>query len=204
MQGTELDAELAAIQAVIDALEPLDAGSRDRVIAYAFDRLGLATPRAAQAPTGVTPSEVREMPAFREQRLAATDVRALRAEKQPRSANEMAAIVGYYLAELAPNGERKSEITTDDIKEYFKQAGHPLPNVPRQTLNNAAAAGYFESLGGGRYRLNPVGHNLVAHNLPRSGQESSGTKRRRPARSRSADSKVQKKVGSTRGKQRKS
>jgi hypothetical protein len=184
---SELDAELQAIQAVIDALEPLEGEARDRVIHYAFARLGL------EYSEGEAPGGRQDPPpggggegggdgggsgdAVQPQVIA--DIRTLRNEKQPGSANEMAAVAGYYLAELAAPGERRTEIGTDDIQTLFKQAGYPLPQRPRQTLPNASAAGYFESVGGGRYRLNPVGHNLVVHSLPR--KEKATTRPRRAA-----------------------
>ena len=83
----------------------------------------------------------------------------------------MAAIVAYYLAELAPSNQRKTEIAKADITKYFKQAAYKLPTRPEQTLPNAKAAGYFDGVGRGKYRLNPVGHNLVVHNLPRPSQQ---------------------------------
>jgi hypothetical protein len=60
----------------------------------------------------------------------------------------------------------------DDMIKYFKQAGFTLPKKPQFLLVNAKNAGYFDSAGTGKYRLNPVGYNLVAHNLPRSQSES--------------------------------
>jgi hypothetical protein len=35
-----------------------------------------------------------------------------------------------------------------------------------QVLIDAKASGYFESASRGEYKLNAVGYNLVAHNLP--------------------------------------
>jgi hypothetical protein len=100
----------------------------------------------------------------------------------------MAALVAYYLSELAPDGERKDEISAADLEKYFKQAAFRLPRSLRMTLPNAAAAGYFDGAGAGRYRLNPVGYNLVVHGLPRS-QETGKTTRR----SRSEPKNVKKK-----------
>lgn len=81
----------------------------------------------------------------------------------------MAAIVAYYLAELAPKEERKTEITAADLEKYFKQAGFRLPKEARFTLVNSKSAGYLDagSKSGG-YKLNPVGYNLVTHGLPSS------------------------------------
>jgi hypothetical protein len=97
-----------------------------------------------------------------------TDIRALKEEKQPSTANEMAAVVAYYLQELAPPEERKRDVGVQDIVEYFKQAGFRLPKATQQILHNAKAAGYFKAVGAGRFALNPVGYNLVVHNLPRA------------------------------------
>jgi hypothetical protein len=69
------------------------------------------------------------------------------------------------------------------LERYFKQAGFKLPKAIKQALPNAAAAGYFDGTGGGRYRLNPVGYNLVVHALPR-GQE------KKPIRAKKAKKKV--------------
>jgi hypothetical protein len=91
----------------------------------------------------------------------------------------MAAVVGYYLAEVAPAAERKTEIGTPDIEKYFKQAQQKLPEAPGKTLPNAMAAGYFDSAGRGLYSLNPVGFNLVTHGLPRESSSSPSPRKRR-------------------------
>jgi hypothetical protein len=95
------------------------------------------------------------------------DIRTLKETKKPKNASEMAAIVAYYLNELAPSADRKDEIDAGDIKKYFKQADFRLPEAPSMTLIHARNAGYLETAGDrGRYKPNPVGYNLVVHNLP--------------------------------------
>ncbi|MFL5872740.1 MAG: hypothetical protein ACJ75T_04570 [Solirubrobacterales bacterium] len=177
------DTEIAAIEQVIEALDPLDDDARSRVLEYAFKRLGIV--ETATQPSAAPESAVPDPPTEDQGPLmgAPTDIRSLREEKQPKSANEMAAVVGYYLAEVAPPSERRTEIGTSDIEKYFKQAQHPLPEAPGRTLINAAAAGYFDKVQRGLYSLNPVGHNLVAHGLPRSNTVSSPSrpKRAKPA-----------------------
>jgi hypothetical protein len=80
----------------------------------------------------------------------------------------MVAVLAYYLANLAPPHERRDYIVPDDIKKYFPQANFELPTgSPNVTLVNAKNAGYLDGIGAGKYRLNPVGHNLVTHKLPR-------------------------------------
>ena len=163
------DPELKAIQAVLAALSGLQAEQRQRVIDYVFQRLGLeGAQRASPSPSATLTAHVPVPPTVAP---SMRDIRSLKEHKKPRSANEMAALVAYYLSELAPEGSRKSEIGTEDITTYFKQAGYPLPAVLRNTLVNAKASGYFDSASHGLYKLNPVGHNLVVHGLPSSGDE---------------------------------
>ena len=79
-----------------------------------------------------------------------------------------------------------------DIKRYFKPANFPLPTGRHDvTLNNAKNAGYLDAIGEGKYRLNPVGDNLVAHKLPP--QDSNPTTAPRRGRSPNKAKKVAKK-----------
>jgi hypothetical protein len=89
----------------------------------------------------------------------------------------MSALVAYYLSDLAPPQNRKRTINTKDLETYFKIADFPLPDF-RFTLNNAKAAGYFDAVGEGEYKLNAVGHNLVVHSLPRVNGRTTTKKKR--------------------------
>jgi hypothetical protein len=95
-----------------------------------------------------------------------TDVRALKEEKNPKSATQMAAVVAYYLKELAPDGERRDTVRTPDLEKYFKEAKYELPKKLEQVLVDSRRAGYFEVVTRGEYKLTRVGYNLVAHRLP--------------------------------------
>lgn len=156
------DPELNAIQSIVAALESLDADARQRVVTYVFQRLRLSVEsQDARQPASTTPITQVAL-----QQQKPTDIRTLKEQKSPRTVNEMCALVAYYLAELAPLEERKDSIDKDDVEKYFKQAGFPLPKAVRQALPNAVKAGYFYAQGGGKFKLNPVGHNLVVHGLP--------------------------------------
>lgn len=96
------------------------------------------------------------------------DIRKFKEEKNPKSARQMACVVAYYLQELAPLNERKDTISTEDLEKYFKQAKYPLPEKIAQVLVDAKGGGYLDSPVRGQYKLNAVGYNLVAHNLPAS------------------------------------
>jgi hypothetical protein len=168
----ESDSELNAIRAVLSALVPLKREGRLRVLDYVLGRLGMTEPVVQQPSTGglTADTALRKTPDISDSLATpstqANDIRSLTKVKSPRSANEMAALVAYYLSERAPEPYRKLAITTDDIKSYFKQAPFRLPQSPQQTLINAKNSGYLESAGTGQYRLNPVGYNLVVHGLP--------------------------------------
>jgi len=165
-QAGTTDPELEAIASIVAALTPLDEGSQRRVIEYALRRFGLDTAASLRSDT-TEGSEFQAPGPSSESALA--DIRSLREAKKPRSANEMAAIVAFYLEYAAPTTERKTEISAADIKKYFHQANFRLPAKAAMTLVNAKNAGYFDT-GSTRatYRLNPVGYNLVAHRLPSS------------------------------------
>jgi hypothetical protein len=117
---------------------------------------------------------------------AISDIRTLKETKQPNTVNEMACLVAYYIEYLAPAAERMAQITSADVDKYFKQAGYPLPSAIKQVLQNAKVAGYFDSAGGGGFKLNPVGYNLVAHTLPRPLEMAQSKKSRKNKTSKSS------------------
>ena len=158
--------------AILDALKGLEGESIQRVLDYVLGRLSLNRPTRPSLSSAVPSSLTGDTTKTRQ-----ASIRDLKEEKQPESLNQMAALVAYYLSELASDGERKDEITSADLEKYFKQAAFRLPRSLRMTLPNAAAAGYFDSAGAGRYRLNPVGYNLVVHGLPRSQETGKSTRR---------------------------
>lgn len=165
---TGSDSELQAIQTILSALGDLDSQGRARVVDYVFRRLGLTQQDSALGFPDLGAASLAE-PVGGSGTLPppeARDIRSLKESKDPKSAVEMAAIVAYYLAELAPASERKETISTADLERYFKQAKYPLPKALRVSLATAASSGYFDSVARGQYRLNPVGYNLVAHGLP--------------------------------------
>jgi hypothetical protein len=168
-----------AIDELIGALSSIDEASRVTAIKAACDHLKLELFSRVSLPQQQSIIAA-DLPGEPPNRGHLTDVKSFRAEKQPTSANEMAALVAYYLVELVPDVERKAEVDTEDMVKFFKQAGFPLPKAPQMLLTNAKNAGYFDKGNAGGYRLNPVGHNLVAHNLPRANSSGAPVKRRKP------------------------
>ena len=161
----------AAIDEVITALEGLEESARTTAIRAACEHLSIPMPApgdVAGASSSRSASLTETGGAVNSQTLHMMDIRTLKEQKQPSSATEMACLVAYYLDALAPPGERKKEVSSTDMTKYFKQAGYRLPGRMAQLLVNARASGYFDSGGHGKYRLNPVGHNLVVHGLPKT------------------------------------
>jgi len=173
-----------AIDELISALSSIDESSRITAIHAACDHLKIRlfnsrlTQPAPAISTEPLPGEQGAPPRF-------LDIKSFRNEKLPSSANDMAAVVAFYLSELAPPGDCKAEVQNEDMVKYFKQAGFPLPKAPRMLLPNAKNSGYFDSGTSGGYKLNAVGYNLVAHSLPRTAAAGVSSPRRRKPRTTS-------------------
>jgi hypothetical protein len=161
------DAELKAINTMVAALSQLKEEQRLRAIEYVlrrFNAVTLQSPPVASTSSGYIPAATATA-SLTTGTPTIVDIRTLREQKDPKTANEMAALVAFYLSEMAPTADRKSEISTADLERYFKIAGFKLPADARFTLVNARNAGYLDSAGGGQYKLNPVGYNLVVHRM---------------------------------------
>lgn len=161
----------AAIDEIVAALQGLDEPARATAVRAACEHLGVVPPQAASIPpSGEEPPPPASASGDPTPPPAppVTDIRTLKEQKRPTSAREMACVVAYYLDSLAPPNERKTDVTINDMEKYFKQAGFRLPKRIAQLLVDAKFSGYFDSAGHGKYRLNPVGHNLVVHSLPKS------------------------------------
>jgi hypothetical protein len=188
-KGT-LEQEIEAMRQIASALEPLAHDARERVMKYVASQIGLAEnlftagfrsdDEGAIDVDTVLPDDDDTAPENNAGR-SVIDIRALVAEKRPKSAVEMATLVAYYLAELAP--EKQASVNVGDLEKYFKQGAYPLPKVVRFTLTNAKDSGYLEAASRGQYKLTPVGHNLVAHDMPSETARRGAAKLRRPTSS---------------------
>jgi hypothetical protein len=159
-----------AIDQIEKALASFEAPDRQTILNAVCSHLkialtpGPASPAPANAQGGAVnpPAPL----AAKRESPSGIDIKTLKNQKQPSSAQQMACIVAYYLAELAPEKERKATVTVADLEKYFKQAGYPLRKM-EQLLIDGKRSGYFDSETRGEYSLNRVGHNLVAHQMPR-------------------------------------
>jgi hypothetical protein len=158
--------ELAALTTVVRALQGLSPEVQRRIVESALVLLGTKTTSTTDVRNAALPTKT-ELPGAPPS--GPTDIRRLKEQKNPGAANEMAALVAYYLAEVVSETEKKPAIEISDVEKYFKQANFKLPRNLKMTLVNAKNAGYFDATGTGKYKLNPVGYNLVVHSLPRAG-----------------------------------
>ena len=166
--ATAIDQEVKAIRTLFTALEPLQAKAREIVLDYVVRRLDVKTLAVGEGRALTAKNLPGEPRHIAKREPGQVHIKALKEQKDPQSAIEMAALIAYYLAHKAPPKERKQTITRKDLETYFKIAGFKLPTKPQFTLHNAKVAGYLNAIGNGKYKLNPAGYNLVARNMPKT------------------------------------
>lgn len=158
-----------ALDVIVEALKTLEEAEKITVIKAACEHLKIpvvkTTQKGQDGAEDMAAAATTETTQGSKEKI--TDIRTLKETKNPRNDIEMICVMGYYLEKYAPEGEAKAAFQPEDIKKYFDQAGFPLPKVANQALINTKKAGYLDSAGRGKYKLNPVGYNLVAHTLPR-------------------------------------
>lgn len=163
-----------AIDTIIAALTNLDENERRIAISATCSHMNIMLSEKGAGSQLVMPSssekssvtETLSATVREQQQQKKIDIRSLKEEKQPSSAQQMACIVAYYLQEHATDSNRKEMISTKDVEKYFKQASFKLPKNLNRILVDAKNSGYFESVGRAQYKLTPVGYNLVVHGLP--------------------------------------
>jgi hypothetical protein len=174
------DEVVKAISTIMDALTPLDKEAREHALDFVMKRLGISLGAIQPAPIEPHPGlPIPPTPVTHTiPNQPGQDIRSFAAGKQPRTLNEKVAVMAYFLSQLASPGERRDFITPEDIKPYFIQAGFELPTATgSMTLTNAKNAGYLNAMERGQYKLNSVGHNLVAHKLPNRDSGSKATRK---------------------------
>lgn len=182
----DADDGVSAITTIIAALKPLDELTRQNVLDFVLKQLGIklsvgAPPRQHSVFDSSFPVILEGEEEEAQEEGDPKDIRSLAEQKKPKTVNDKVAVLAYYLKTQAPKEERRDYITAEDIETYFPSADFELP-VARMALINAKNAGYLHAMGAGKYRLNPVGHNLVTHKLP--GDSGTRPKKRRNAKKR--------------------
>lgn len=167
--------DFEAVRLVIEALEPFDPKERERIIRWAAEKLGMGTapPHFSSGEAVLNLAQTARVPA------APKDIKSFVLQKNPRSDNQMAAVVAFFHHFEAASGERKESIGKEDLIDACRKSDRKRPKRPEQVLVNTYHAGLLDKAGtAGQYRLNSVGENLVAMVLPEQRGSSASPPRR--------------------------
>ncbi|HEY3296297.1 MAG TPA: hypothetical protein VGL38_12795 [bacterium] len=166
--------EIEALEKLAEAFESLDPAAALRVVKYVLDMKSISLETFASPPqqsahkSPPLPEEthVDKNKQTIQKPRANSDIRSFAQEKSPKSENERALVVMFYLSEVLTGESKVDEFNASVLEPYFKQAKLPVPKHLRQVLVNTKNAGYIDQASAGHYKLNAVGYNLVEHKLP--------------------------------------
>jgi len=178
-----------AAKTVFETLKGMDRQQQQRILRWVSESLGVQALPLPQVHSNILPLD--SVPGDTTTNLTGTahpavrqhpiDIKTFTSAKQPKSDMQFAAVVAYYYRFDAPPENRRETINGDVLQEAARLAGRKRPPKPGMTLANAKNQGYLDAAGGGEYRINSVGENLVAMTLP--GNEGNG-KHRKPVRTK--------------------
>ena len=194
-----------ATRTVVETIKSFDAKEQEMIFRWAAESLGLpqpfgatsVAPHAAPSQTGAVISPVAPVHSAAQANAGSgQDIKSFVAAKSPRSDVQFAATIAYYYQFLAPEAEKKTSITQEDLLDACRRVDWQRPAKPYLTLNNAFHSGLLDRPEKGAFSINSVGENLVAMTLP-GDTSTTGTKRRV---TKKAPPKVAKKVSKKAGK----
>lgn len=185
--------DFEAAQTIVTILRDRDKGEQERILRWVSESLQLSS-LVLGAPTS-HPTPIPHAPSTEpSSQLTTINIKSFVAQKQPKSDVQFAAVVAYFYQFEAREAERKAAIEASDLQEAARLADWKRFRKPYVPLQNAANQGYLDRAGGGAFRINAVGENLVAMALPGGSDEASGNRTRRKARKAKAPRKGKKKV----------
>jgi hypothetical protein len=125
----ETDAEIAAMQAMVAALDALDQDARGRVLEWTAKRFAIALSGTAgrRGRAGSNPLEGGLSATEEGQAGEYRDFADLLDATRPNDDNERALVAGYWFQEVAGGGNFVGQTINDALKE----TGNGLPNVTR-------------------------------------------------------------------------
>lgn len=198
MGGEHLSKELDDFEAtrlVVETLSKFDSADQKRIVRWACEKLGIDVFGSTTIKSEPIESADKPTPPPIESRRGVADIKSFVAEKAPATDMQFATTIAYYYAFEAPEVDRKSSITADDLQTACRLLGRARFQNPAQTLINTCYNGLLDKAEErGAYRINTVGENLVAVSLP-SGNSEAPKKNlsRKKAPSKSASKKKKKK-----------
>lgn len=140
MTGSKYKSEISAIEQITSALEPLEQEARVRVFKYCANVFGItveSTDAEFSASDDDTSDQKAEAVPQRKivpQNTQYSDIRTFAEAKQAKKDIERAAVIAYFLSQVAQGSDKKESIGTQDVKDYFIQAGYALPSEARFTF----------------------------------------------------------------------
>ncbi len=159
--------DFEAVRQIVQVLENFEKiDDRERILRWAREKLGMPTQPGGPNPAGIRSSEPAAPLAKTQPPVPTTDIKNFIQSKDPKTDTQLVAVVAYYYRFVAPEAERKEQITVQDLLDACRTAGRNRPKAPPQTLVNAYNTGIMDKAGRGAYRINTVGENLVAMVLP--------------------------------------
>lgn len=163
--------DLEAVRTIIQVLESFDSKDRERIIRWAREKLGMSAVTGQPSTMPIVSAQPEQTtitpPAVIADGSAVKDIKSFISEKRPKNDKQLAAAVAYYYHFVAPEGQQKEIITSEDILDACRKADCKRLTNPGQTLRNAFQSGLLDRAGEqGQFRLNAVGENLIAMVLP--------------------------------------
>ena len=167
--------DLDAIRTIIDTLAPFDPEEQNRIVRWAFEKLGLSVgstaPLPAPSPTQTAPPQPTLTPPATPA-PSNRDIKSFIDAKNPANDMQFASAVAYFYAFEALEEHKKAEVGSEDLQEACRLTGRQRLTNPGQTLRNAAYNGLLDKGSEkGTYKINTVGENLVALTLPAGASE---------------------------------
>lgn len=154
--------EFDAAKVIVETLKRLERAQQERALRFASEALGL---KAASPPVEPRPvTNVGATPPPQPSPGRVTNIKQFTQIKSPKSDQQFAAVVAYYRQFEAPPSERRATINAEVLADAARLVNRKRPT--RHVLNNAKNSGYLDSVGGGEFKINTVGENLVAMALP--------------------------------------
>ena len=157
------DQELSAMNAILGALQPLDAPAQVRVLRWAWQRFGDdADPHAAASASTSTPQN--------------GDVAEVVNESGASNGPERALAVAYWLQEVS----QRPSFTAQEVNGALKNLGHPVANITKtlESLKAQRPSLLMQVSKSGRsrqarktYRLTAAGADRVRNILARANDE---------------------------------
>lgn len=174
-------------KAIVEQLTPLEPDQRARVLRWVAESLDITLHVKSQVherTSSIQPTEAdTPEPSAPASTAVGADIKTFITSRAPKSDMQFATAVAYYYRFEAPVAQRKDAIDAETLQDATRLCGVARLANPGNSLGNAAGQGYLDRAGGGQFKINTVGENLVAmaQTSPRAPNSPQARKRGRKA-----------------------